>query len=68
MTDKTGWQPIESAPMDFGKYLFITKSGRYRVDGYNKKQFDIQACRPRWSEAPRDPYTHWMPLPPEPKQ
>lgn len=64
------WRPIETAPKDFTRSLFVAASGRMRVDGYHKDQRrDGHAPDdyPRWQELPGDRYTHWMPLPEGPK-
>lgn len=74
------WQPIETAPMD-GTYILLNFNDKACIggayvwlsnDGFNGETIDY----PAWTTDDdliivEDPYswpTHWMPLPPPPKE
>lgn len=78
---ESGWRPIESAPDDGVLVAVYWNAGDGEQldfdrldDGVWQQHFDnyehFIACAPAGSVGPSEqaPYTHWMPLPPPPKE
>ena len=60
------WMSIETCPLDFERYLFITKTGIQCVDRFKKGVQIPKKIGQHWDEHPNDRYTHWMYLPEPP--
>lgn len=65
--ERTGWQPIATAPKGMGAYLFLC--GGVTVDGFIDATGVYcvrQEAGQGWRKMRRKP-THWQPLSPQPK-
>ncbi len=58
-----GWLPIETAPQDYNRYLFLQRNGVMAVDRYYAEKQSTTGRR--WNEggAKEHLYTHWKLLP-----
>ena len=61
------WQPIETAPKDGTRMIFFAPGNKSRGEDYIDRQIVMKVDRWNenawWQMRPRNPYTHWMPLP-----
>ena len=65
-TDASGWQPIATAPRDGTRVLCYAPSAEDRAAVMRNDYWWMQERG--WAfMRPRQPYTHWQPLPPAPE-
>jgi hypothetical protein len=60
--DLDPWIPIKESPVDTKERIFITKSGKQRVDRFHPSQHATDSTDLRWQERPGDRYTHFKEL------
>ena len=75
MSNKSEWQPIETAPKD-GTWILVYKP--FKLYGFNDSKWFVDKYIVRWDDEcwnismtfeDKVIYpTHWMPLPEQPKQ
>lgn len=56
------WRQIKESPVDTKERLFVTKSGKQRVDRFHPSQHATDSTDLRWQERPVDRYTHFKEL------